>query len=184
MPLDARVTLRPMSLADVPLLDLWDRQPHVIAATSDDPDQPKAFGDTYWPDELAVVALDCQYLVAELDGRPIGAMQIIDPHTEGTHYWGEIEPNLRAIDIWIGAGEDLGKGYGETMMRRAFQLCFAEAAVTAIVIDPLASNTRAHKFYRRLGFVAEDRRMFGDDDCLVLRLTRDTWLRVSPSGVL
>ena len=39
--------------------------------------------------------------------------------------------------------------------------------MTAIVIDPLASNTRAHKFYRRLGFAAEDRRMFGDDDCLV-----------------
>jgi aminoglycoside 6'-N-acetyltransferase len=175
MPLDARVTLRPMSLADVPLLDLWDRQPHVMAATSDDPDQPKAFGDTCWPDELALVRPDYRYLVAELDGRPIGAMLIIDPHTEATHYWGEIEPNLRAIDIWIGAAEDLGKGYGETMMRRAFQLCFADPAVTAIVIDPLASNTRAHKFYRRLGFVAEDRRMFGDDDCLVHRLTRPAW---------
>ena len=49
-----------MSLADVPLLDLWDRQPHVMAATSDDPDQPKAFGDTYWPDELALVGPDYQ----------------------------------------------------------------------------------------------------------------------------
>src|SRR6516225_8672022 len=79
MPLDARIILRPMSLADVPLLALWDRQPHVMAATSDDPDQPKAFGDTYWPDELALVGPDCQYLVAEIDGRPIGAMQIIAP---------------------------------------------------------------------------------------------------------
>jgi aminoglycoside 6'-N-acetyltransferase len=180
MLLDARITLRPMSLADVPLLDLWDRQPHVMAATSDDPDQPKAFGDTYWPDELALVGPDCRYLVAELDGRPIGAMQIIDPHTEATRYWGEIEPNLRAIDIWIGTAEDLGKGYGETMMRRAFQICFADPAVTAIVIDPLASNTRAHKFYRRLGFVPEGRRMFGDDDCLVHRLTRLTWRRRFP----
>jgi aminoglycoside 6'-N-acetyltransferase len=180
MLLDGRITLRPMSLADVPLLDLWDRQPHVMAATSDDRDQPKAFGDTYWPDELALVGPDCQYLVAELDGRPIGAMQIIDPRTEGTHYWGEIEPNLRAIDIWIGATEDLGKGYGETMMRRAFQICFAEPAVTAIVIDPLASNTRAHRFYRRLGFVPEGRRMFGDDDCLVHRLTRLTWRQRFP----
>ena len=100
--LDTRITLRPMSLADVPLLDLWDTQPHVIVATSDDPNRPKAFGDTYWPDELALVGTDCQYLIAELDDRPIGAMQIIDPHTEVTHYWGEIEPNLRAIDIWIG----------------------------------------------------------------------------------
>ena len=61
-------------------------------------------------------------------------MQIIDPCTEQTQYWGEIEPNLRAIDIWIGATEDLGKGYGEMMMRRAFQVCFAKPAVIAIVI--------------------------------------------------
>ncbi|MGE0629119.1 MAG: GNAT family N-acetyltransferase [Hyphomicrobiaceae bacterium] len=176
-----RIALRPMSLADVPQLDLWDRQPHVMAATSDDPDQPKAFGDTYWPDELALVRPDYQYFIAELDGRPIGAMQIIDPHTEETHYWGEIEPNLRAIDIWIGAAGDLGRGYGEAMMRRAFQMCFAEPAVIAIVIDPLASNTRAHKFYRRLGFVPEGRRMFGDDDCLVHRLTRATWRERFPN---
>jgi aminoglycoside 6'-N-acetyltransferase len=175
MPIDLKIALRPMTLTDVPFLDLWDQQPHVIAATSDDPNPRKAFGDTYWPDELTLAASDNQYLIAELDGRPIGAMQIIDPHTESTHYWGKIEPNLRAIDIWIGSVEDLGKGYGEAMMRRASQLCFAEPAVTAIVIDPLASNTRSHKFYRRLGFVPEGRRMFGDDDCLVHRLTRTAW---------
>ena len=181
MALDPRMILRPMALADVPLLDVWDRQPHVIAATSDDHNQPKAFGDTYWPDELALTAPDNRYVIAEFDGRPIGAMQIIDPCTEQTHYWGEIESNLRAIDIWIGAAEDLGKGYGEMMMRRAFQVCFAEPAVTAIVIDPLASNTRAHKFYRRLGFVPEDRRLFGDDDCLVHRLTRKAWRERFPN---
>ena len=176
-----RITLRPLTLADVPLLDLWDRQPHVIAATSDDPVQPKAFGDTFRPDELALTAPDNRYVIAEFDGRPIGAMQIIDPCTEQTHYWGEIEPNLRAIDIWIGAAEDLGKGYGMMMMRRAFQVCFAQPAVTAIVIDPLASNTRAHKFYRRLGFVPVGRRLFDDDDCLVHRFTREAWRQRFPN---
>ncbi len=131
----------------------------------------KAYGDEhYWPDELVRVDL-----VAELSGRPIGAMQIIDPRTEQTHYWGECEPNLRAIDIWIGAANDLGKGYGQTMMRRAFQICFADPGVTAFIIDPLASNVRAQKFYQRLGFVPERRRFFGEDDCLVDRLTRTTW---------
>jgi aminoglycoside 6'-N-acetyltransferase len=178
--LDARIVLRPMRLSDVTVLDLWDRQPHVKAATSDDPNQPKAFGDLYWPDELSRVAPDSQYLMAELDGRPIGAMQVIDPRTEHTHYWGEIEPNLRALDIWIGAADDLGKGYGETMMRRAFQMCFADPAVTAIVIDPLASNVRAHKFYQRLGFVPEGRRFFDEADCLVHRLTRAAWRQTFP----
>jgi hypothetical protein len=41
MALYPRMTLRPVALADEPLLDVWDRQPHVIAATSDDPNQPK-----------------------------------------------------------------------------------------------------------------------------------------------
>jgi hypothetical protein len=48
-------------------------------------------------------------------------MQIIDPPHRGDALLGEIEPNLWAIDIWIGAAEDLSKGYGETMMRRAFR---------------------------------------------------------------
>jgi aminoglycoside 6'-N-acetyltransferase len=173
--MNTSIVLRRAELSDVPLLDRWDRQPHVISATTDDPAAEKAFQDTYWPDELAAQDEHSRYLIAELDGRPIGAMQMIDPHQEGTHYWGAIQPNLRALDIWIGEPDCLGKGYGETMMRLAFQLCFADPAVTAIVIDPLASNARAHKFYRRLGFEPVGRQMFGDDDCLVHELMRVDW---------
>jgi aminoglycoside 6'-N-acetyltransferase len=122
-------------------------------------------------------------LIAELDGRPIGAMQIIDPHLEATHYWGEIAPNLRAIDIWIGSPADRGKGYGSEMMQLALERCFEDERVTAIVIDPLASNERAIEFYRRVGFKAVGRRRFGDDDCLVHELTRERWLETrGPSG--
>ncbi len=177
MQIHHNLVLRPMTVADVPTLDLWDRQPHVIAATSDNPTQIKAFADIDWKDELLRVAADNSYYIAEIAGLPIGAMQIIDPHTEATHYWGDIEPDLRAIDIWIGEAENLGKGYGETMMHLAFELCFADTLVKAILIDPLASNTRSHKFYRRLGFKPEGRRFFGGDDCLVHRLTRETWLQ-------
>jgi RimJ/RimL family protein N-acetyltransferase len=69
----------------------------------------------------------------------------------------------------------LGKGYGEIMMRLAFQLCIADSLVTAIVIDPRASNVRAHRFCRRLGFEPVCHRRFGDDDCLVHELTREDW---------
>lgn len=171
------ITLRPATLDDVPLLDLWDLEPHVISATTDDPDAEKAFGDTYWPDELALVRDDYQYFIAELDGRPIGGMQIIDPHTEPTRYWGNVEPGLRAIDIWIGNAADHGHGYGAEMMRLAIAACFQDPAVTAIIIDPLASNTRAHTFYQRLGFRPEGIRELGEDNdiCLVHRLTRDAW---------
>jgi aminoglycoside 6'-N-acetyltransferase len=47
--------------------------------------------------------------------------------------------------------------------------------VTAVLIDPLASNTRSHRFYERLGFKWIDRRYFGDDDCFVYQLDRADW---------
>jgi aminoglycoside 6'-N-acetyltransferase len=36
------LTLRRANLADVPVLERWDREPHVIAATTDDADAEKA----------------------------------------------------------------------------------------------------------------------------------------------
>lgn len=173
--MSANIVLRSATLADASLLERWARQPHVISATTDDPAAERAFEGAHWPDELAAQDEHNQYLIAEFNGRPIGAMQMIDPHQEKTHYWGEIQPNLRALDIWIGEPDCLGKGYGAVMMRLAFQLCFADPAVTAIVIDPLTSNVRAHKFYQRLGFKPVGRRRFGDDDCLVHELRREDW---------
>jgi aminoglycoside 6'-N-acetyltransferase len=172
------LVLRPATLADVPTLKAWDQNPHVISATTDDPDADNAFEGIVWEEEIETSSDVSRYYVAERDGRPIGAMQIIDPHLEPTHYWGDVAPNLRAVDIWIGETSDLGQGHGEEMMRQALALCFADPAVTAVIIDPLASNTRAHKFYQRIGFKPLDRRLFNDeDDCLVHELTRADWRR-------
>lgn len=178
------LVLRPAKLADAPVLKAWDLAPHVISATTDDPDAESAFEGIVWEDELIEQSDVSRYYIAELDGRPIGAMQIIDPFLEPTQYWGEVAPNLRAVDIWIGSAPDLGKGHGAEMMRQALALCFADAAVSAVIIDPLTSNTRAHKFYQRIGFKPVDRRLFNDeDDCLVHELTRADWqVRQSKMG--
>lgn len=169
------VRLRPAKPDDAPLLAEWDREPHVIACSSDKPDLEVAFDGIDWPEELARPSPVSFYCIAEVEGRPVGVMQIIDPHLEPTHYWGDIEPNLRAMDIWIGPKDALNRGYGTQMMTLAADQAFADPAVTAIVIDPLNSNTDAHRFYQRLGFEVVGRRMFDDDDCLVHRLTRETW---------
>lgn len=170
------VRLRRATLADAPTLSRWSRDRDVIAATTDDPDADAAFGGADWAEELAA---DCEHsfhLIAEEDGRPVGAMQVVDPHLEPTHYWGPIEPGLRAIDVWIGDAADRGRGLGARMMREAHALCFADPSVSAIVIDPLESNARAIRFYLRLGYVDEGARLFdGDDRCRVMRLTRAAW---------
>ncbi len=157
--------LRPATLADLPLLRHWDEQPHVIESDPND--------DWNWEVELGRSPEWREQLVAEVDGRPIGFVQIIDPKLEESHYWGEVPANLRAIDIWIGEADDLGKGYGTEIMRLACERCFAAAEVEAILIDPLASNVRAHRFYERMGFRFVERRWFGEDDCFVYRLDRE-----------
>jgi aminoglycoside 6'-N-acetyltransferase len=158
------IHLRPATIDDLDLLRQWDEEPHVVESDPND--------DWGWEVELARDPDWREQLIAEIDGRSIGFIQIIDPALEDSHYWGEIEPNLRAIDIWIGAEADLGRGYGTQMMKLAISRCFADPLVTAILIDPLASNTRAHRFYERLGFRFVEPRRFGEDDCFVYRLNR------------
>ncbi len=152
------------------LLEHWDSQPHVIAAAGDDDGWD-------WEYELPRHPPWRELLIAECDGRPIGFIQIIDPAEEETHYWGDIGPNLRAIDIWIGDLKDIGQGYGTVMMQMALQRCFAPPEVTAVLLDPLVSNTKAHRLYERIGFERIDHRVFDTDDCYVYRLDRPTWER-------
>jgi aminoglycoside 6'-N-acetyltransferase len=166
--------LRKATPADLILLSHWDTKAHVIAATGED----EPFD---WASELPRDVPWREFLIAEIDGVGIGIVQIIDPADEETHYWGDIEKDLRAIDIWIGEETDLGRGYGTQMMRLALDRCFAEPTVKSVLIDPLASNVRAHRFYERLGFVAVERRTFGSDDCIVYRLAREDWQRCKPA---
>ena len=166
--MSGRVELRPARADDVPLLMRWDEEPDVAAAGGEDDVMD-------WEAEIPRRVPWREILVAQAAGRPIGVVVIIDPAAEETHYWGDIEPDLRAIDIWIGEPEARRAGYGSQMMRRALERCFAPPAVRAVLIDPLARNTRAHRFYERLGFRVVERRTFGQDDCFVYRLERERW---------
>lgn len=162
------IALRRATLDDLDLILRWDEAPHVVESGGD----PEA-NDWDWKNELGRDTPWRELLIAEAEGRPIGFLQIIDPAQEESRYWGDCEPNLRAIDIWIGEADALGKGYGTEMMRQAIARCFADPNVTAILIDPLAANTDAHRFYERLGFRFVERRTFlGVDDCFVFRLDR------------
>jgi aminoglycoside 6'-N-acetyltransferase len=159
--------LRDATAADAALLKHWDEQPHVWGGDEHD--------DWGWDTELGRVTDWREQLIAEVDGVPIGFVQIIDPAREDSHYWGDIAADLRAIDIWIGHPAYLGQGHGTAMMRLALQRCFAPAQVSAVLIDPLQRNADAQRFYRRLGFAEVGPRRFGEDDCLVMRLERAGW---------
>lgn len=161
------INLRSATPDDLELLRHWDQQPHVIDSDPND--------DWCWEVELHRSPDWREQLIAELDDRPIGYIQIIDPAREESHYWGHVSENLRAIDIWIGERSDLGRGYGTQMMQQALTRCFADPAVVAVLVDPLVSNIRAQHFYKRLGFQYVERRQFGEDDCFIYCLSWDDW---------
>ncbi|MEZ4917943.1 MAG: GNAT family N-acetyltransferase [Saprospiraceae bacterium] len=161
------LTLRPATIHDLALLRHWDAQQHVIDCDPDD--------DWNWEVELLRTPEWREQLIAEWQGEPIGFLQIIDPYKEETQYWGAVEPNKKAIDIWIGEKKNLNKGYGTQLMQLAFERCFQNPEITGILIDPLKSNTKAHRFYERLGFELLEEREFDGVPCLVYELKRSAW---------
>jgi aminoglycoside 6'-N-acetyltransferase len=149
-----QVMLRNATLEDLQLLLSWDEAEHVHDC-SGDPD----WNDWNWEYELPRKDLPWRYQLfaedVEASNKPIGFVQIIDPLEEESHYWGtDWEPNLRAIDIWIGEEDYLNRGYGTQLMKQvlAHPFVFGHPNVTSVLIDPLASNTKSHRFYERLGF--------------------------------
>ena len=165
------IQLRLATTANLHLLQHWHQQPHVVAAVGDE------WG---WETELARNPDWREQLIAELDGLPIGFVQIIDPAREDSQYWGCIAPGHRAIDIWIGDEADLGLGFGTRIMKQAIARGFADPTVTTVLVDPHEGNERARRFYERLGFEYVVRRCCGDDRCFVYRLTRPNARREAP----
>jgi aminoglycoside 6'-N-acetyltransferase len=157
------IVLRPATLDDVPMLEAWDDDPDVYASSPND--------DWDWGRQtLATEGLT--NLIAELDGRPIGYIQLTDLARDASKYWGEHQAGLMAIDIEIGEPDMRGKGYGHTMMGLALELCFSDPTIQAVLIDPLITNIRAIAFYQRLGFTFIENRWFDQDHCAVHQLTR------------
>ncbi len=161
----AAVTLRPATPGDLDDLRRWDRDPDVRGALID--------VDWGWETELHRHPPWREQLIAEVAGRPVGFVQIIDPEHEESKYWGCMEAGHRALDIWIGEPDARNLGYGTRMMELAIERCFADPGVHTILVDPLESNTRAHRFYERLGFEFAVCRQFGNDCCSVYRLMRE-----------
>lgn len=161
----AVIKLRPATINDLALVKYWDTQQHVIDC---DPDE-----DWNWETELGRSPEWREQLVAEWKEVPVGFIQIIDPYLEETHYWGEVAQNKRAIDIWIGEESNLNKGYGTRMMELAIQRCFQQPTVDGILVDPLKANSKAHRFYERLGFEFVEERVFDETPCYVFELKRE-----------
>lgn len=164
------VILRKATRADIPLLRYWDQQPQKKEA---DPNS-----DWQWETEIGKEASWRQQLIAEVNGRPLGYVEILHCASDPEHYWENAPESWMAIDIWIGEASDLGRGFGTQMMQLALAICFKDPGIDAVVLDPIISNTRARLFYEKTGFQFIEERRFSEDLCAVYKLDREIFERL------
>jgi aminoglycoside 6'-N-acetyltransferase len=130
-----RVTLRPITLEDVPRLAEIAAEPEIahwwLGLTEDD------LRDKAGPDEDALV------LVIEDGGEVVGLVEAGE----------EDDPDYRHanIDIFVTATRR-GQSVGADAIRTLARHLFEERGHHRIVIDPAAANERAIRAYERIGF--------------------------------
>lgn len=159
--------LRPATREDAVVLRRWASAPHLLGSLGED--------DWQWETALASARPAHRPFIAEVQGQPIGFLEILDPALDPEQYWGDLMPGHRAIDLWIGEPAFLGRGFGREMMSQALGICFSDPGVHTVLVDPLASNTDSHRFYERCGFRPVGERWFFGDRCCVHALERECW---------
>ena len=89
------------------------------------------------------------HLVADVDGRPVGVLELVTWPDEPRHrHVGEI--NLVAVHPdWA------GRGVGRTLMEAAIELADDWLDLRRLSLVVFVDNSIAHELYRRLGFVVD-----------------------------
>jgi aminoglycoside 6'-N-acetyltransferase len=144
------IDFRPLTAADLPLVDEWLHRPHV---------------ERWWyPDETTIPeTLDAiegrdpsdHYLIL-LDGRSVGMIQtylVSDyPEWEAILHVGE---GVAGVDLFIGDEELTGSGLGPEILRAFMRdVVFARPGTHACVAGVEPGNTRSLRAFEKAGFAA------------------------------
>jgi aminoglycoside 6'-N-acetyltransferase len=128
-----RVSLRPVTLADVPRLSSIRSEPEVASRWGDLKD-----------DEIEhdLVGSENAFVI-EVDGEVIGAVQ----------YSEEEDPTYRhaSIDIFLTTARH-GQGYGSEAIRGLARHLIRDRGHHRLTIDPAADNVAAIRAYEKVGF--------------------------------
>lgn len=165
-----RITFRPLTEADLPLLRDWLNRPHLR---------------TWWRDEVTTLDdVRAKYLprmagadaarpfLACLDEEPIGYIQYYVA-AEGTGWWPDKPgPGVLGIDQFLANEHQLSRGLGTAMVKQFAAFLMRDPAVTEIRVDPRPENARAIRCYRKAGFREVARITTPDGPALMMVLTR------------
>lgn len=153
---------RPMTSADLPLVQRWLTEPHVVPWWGDPAEQYHLVSG-----DLGEPAMD-QFIVS-LGDTDFAYIQCYDL-TAWNSGFGEHPSGTRGIDQFIGEPGMIERGHGSAFIRSFVDARFKEGA-PRIVTDPDPDNTRAVRAYQKAGF--EKSGMVDTPDGPALLMIRD-----------
>ncbi len=145
-----RVDLRAVEREDAPVLHRWLNDPRVMrfwgspAHTVSRVEMQRRIEG--WLDREAALGRPACLMIETLEGEAIGHVVI-----------GEERPEARSaeLSIMIGEPDHWGQGYGTDALETLLDACFDAWNLHRVWVRSEATNPRAHRLYRRCGFVHE-----------------------------
>jgi aminoglycoside 6'-N-acetyltransferase len=149
------VTLREMTVADLPMIGHWLLAPHVARWWADDPAEQLA------EFEAAIAGRDrTRVLVFEDEGRPVGWAQWYrwaDSPEEASAY-GATDHDY-GIDYGIGESAQVGRGLGTELIALLVQQVRQSHSGAPILVAVSKANTASRRVLEKNGFAAVAERM-------------------------
>ncbi len=144
---EAVPTLRPLTDADVPLMEEWLKRPHV-AQYYEHPED--------WLEEIQHRENEFAFLrhfIVRLGAAPIGFCQYYDCYAAQEDWYQVEEPQrVFSIDYLIGEASYLGKGYGKAMIQALVERIFALPCARRILVQPEKENAASCGVLKANGF--------------------------------
>jgi len=131
----------------LPLYFTWASKPHV---------KNQWFREGYTPPEAILDKLKGDSsafpFIIMLDGKEIGFIQYYHLTENDKEIFGEEVESTVGFDIFIGAEDYIGKGYGTEVVRKFAEKLLAPAGVGRVITDPFTDNKGAIRCYEKAGF--------------------------------
>jgi aminoglycoside 6'-N-acetyltransferase len=151
---ESKLTFRPLSREDFPLLQQWLSMPHV---------------ETWWHEPLNLAGVEAKYgprvdgtdptniFIFEIDRRPVGWIQWYrwcdyPAHAEQLG----AETTEAGVDLAIGLPQFVGIGLGGKAIDEFLnEIIFIHQDLSAVVADPQEDNRRSIRAFEKAGFKTE-----------------------------
>ena len=139
---------RPISVADLTIIQQWLAMPHVRQWWGDPEKQFRLVSEDMDHPSM-------QQFIVVANGRPFAYLQCYDPAAWPDNGFGSQPDGVRGIDQFIGEPDMVGRGHGSALIR-AFVADFLAHGAPRVITDPDPQNARAIRAYTKAGF-REDR---------------------------